>query len=64
MSEQSPRDENPCRPRHYKPDPCGPAAPPEGPARESLDTSHTRLLHHGGIVLPRLLVDRAAASSR
>ncbi|HXQ52305.1 MAG TPA: penicillin-binding protein 2 [Stellaceae bacterium] len=44
MSEQSPRDENPCRPRHYRPDPCGPAAPPEGPARQSLDTSHTRLL--------------------
>ena len=39
-----PRDENPCRPRHYKPDPCGPAAPAEGPARQSLDTSHTRLL--------------------
>lgn len=39
-----PRDENPCRPRHYKPDPCGPAAPAAGPARQSLDTSHTRLL--------------------
>jgi cell division protein FtsI (penicillin-binding protein 3) len=38
-----PRDENPCRPRHYKPDPCSPA-PLEGPARQSLDTSHTRLL--------------------
>jgi cell division protein FtsI (penicillin-binding protein 3) len=38
-----PRDENPCRPRHYKPDPCGPA-PLEGPARQSLDVSHTRLL--------------------
>jgi cell division protein FtsI (penicillin-binding protein 3) len=38
------REENPCRPRHFKPDPCGPAAPSEGPARQSLDTSHTRLL--------------------
>ncbi len=44
MSLQPPRDENPCRPRHFKPDPCGPAAPPEGPARQSLDQSHTRLL--------------------
>ncbi len=44
MPPPPPRDENPCRPRHYKPDPCGPAAPAEGPARQSLDTSHTRLL--------------------
>ena len=44
MSDLSPREENPCRPRHFKPDPCGPAAPPEGPARRTLDTSHTRLL--------------------
>jgi cell division protein FtsI (penicillin-binding protein 3) len=43
MSQAPDRDENPCRPRHYKPDPCGPA-PLEGPARQSLDTSHTRLL--------------------
>jgi cell division protein FtsI (penicillin-binding protein 3) len=38
------QDENPCRPRHFRPDPCGPAAPAEGPARQSLDQSHTRLL--------------------
>jgi cell division protein FtsI (penicillin-binding protein 3) len=44
MSDLSPREQNPCRPRHFKPDPCGPAAPAEGPARQSLDTSHTRLL--------------------
>src|ERR1700690_1215597 len=44
MTPTLPRDENPCRPRHYKPDPCGPAAPSEGPARQSLDQSHTRLL--------------------
>ncbi len=43
MNAVPPRDENPCRPRHFKPDPCGPA-PLEGPARQSLDTSHTRLL--------------------
>jgi cell division protein FtsI (penicillin-binding protein 3) len=39
-----PRPENPCRPRHFKLDPCGPSAPTEGPARQSLDISHTRLL--------------------
>jgi len=44
MNESAPRDENPCRPRHFRPDPCGPAAPSEGPARQSLDQSHTRLL--------------------
>ncbi|HUZ72275.1 MAG TPA: penicillin-binding protein 2 [Stellaceae bacterium] len=43
MNPVPPREENPCRPRHYKPDPCGPA-PLEGPARQSLDVSHTRLL--------------------
>ncbi|HUB98081.1 MAG TPA: penicillin-binding protein 2 [Stellaceae bacterium] len=49
MSDLSPRDENPCRPRHFKPDPCGPAAPPEGPARRTLDTSHARLLVTAGL---------------
>jgi cell division protein FtsI (penicillin-binding protein 3) len=44
MNEPLPREENPCRPRHFRPDPCGPAVPPEGPARQSLDQSHTRLL--------------------
>jgi cell division protein FtsI (penicillin-binding protein 3) len=44
MSDLAPRDENPCRPRHFRPDPCGPAAPVEGPERQSLDQSHTRLL--------------------
>ncbi|HZT52144.1 MAG TPA: penicillin-binding protein 2 [Stellaceae bacterium] len=43
MTQAPSRDENPCRPRHYKPDPCSPA-PLDGPVRESLDTSHTRLL--------------------
>ena len=43
MSDLPPREENPCRPRHFRPDPCAPA-PLEGPARQSLDTSHTRLL--------------------
>ena len=44
MNDTAPREENPCRPRHFRPDPCGPAAPPEGPARQSLEQSHTRLL--------------------
>ncbi|HEX7969593.1 MAG TPA: penicillin-binding protein 2 [Stellaceae bacterium] len=36
-------DDNPCRPRHFKPAPCAPAAL-EGPAQPSLETSHTRLI--------------------
>jgi cell division protein FtsI (penicillin-binding protein 3) len=39
-------DENPCRPRHYKPAPCG-ALPQEGPEKELLETSRTRLLLTG-----------------
>jgi cell division protein FtsI (penicillin-binding protein 3) len=39
-------DENPCRPRHYKPAPCG-ALPQEGPEKEVLETSRTRLLLTG-----------------
>jgi cell division protein FtsI (penicillin-binding protein 3) len=37
------RDDNPCRPRHFKPAACAPA-PLEGPAKQSLETSHTRLI--------------------
>ncbi len=37
------RDDNPCRPRHFKPAPCAPA-PLEGPAMQALETSHTRLI--------------------
>ncbi len=39
-------DENPCRPRHYKPAPCG-ALPKEGPEKELMETSRTRLLLTG-----------------
>ena len=35
--------ENPCRPRHFKPGSCTPQ-PLDGPAKESLEVSHTRLL--------------------
>src|SRR5579863_3955365 len=41
-----PRDDNPCRPRHFKPPPCGPM-PAEGPVRQSLETCRTRLLAVG-----------------
>jgi len=37
------RDDNPCRPRHFKPAACAPA-PLDGPAKQSLETSHTRLI--------------------
>jgi cell division protein FtsI (penicillin-binding protein 3) len=37
------RPENPCRPRHFKPGPCAPAAL-DGPAQQSLEVSHTRLV--------------------
>ena len=62
MTMPPPRDENPCRPRHFKPAPCAPA-PLDGPAKQSLDTSHTRLLITGGAVLPRLRRRSACASS-
>ena len=61
MNESAPRDENPCRPRHFQPDPCGPAAPSEGPARQSLDTSHTRLLITAALFCLAFAVIGAAA---
>ncbi|HXA71665.1 MAG TPA: hypothetical protein VNW24_14510, partial [Stellaceae bacterium] len=39
-------DENPCRPRHFKPAPCG-ALPMEGPQKELLETGRTRLVLTG-----------------
>jgi cell division protein FtsI (penicillin-binding protein 3) len=35
-------DDNPCRPRHFKPPPCAPIAP-DGPATELVDACRTRL---------------------
>src|SRR6266478_5560615 len=35
-------DDNPCRPRHFKPPPCAPVVP-EGPARQALETCRSRL---------------------
>jgi len=36
-------DDNPCRPRHFKPPPCAPVVP-DGPARQALDGCRARLL--------------------
>jgi cell division protein FtsI (penicillin-binding protein 3) len=35
-------DDNPCRPRHFKPPPCAPVVP-EGPARKALEACRRRL---------------------
>ncbi len=55
MKTTAPPDPNPCRPRHFKPGPCGPA-PQEGPAKQSLETSHTRLLITGALFCLAFLV--------
>ena len=39
-------DDNPCRPRHFKPPPCAPVVP-EGPARKALETCRARLIFTG-----------------
>ncbi len=49
------RDDNPCRPRHFKPAACGPA-PVEGPAKQTLETSHTRLIITGMLFCLAFLV--------
>jgi cell division protein FtsI (penicillin-binding protein 3) len=49
MKTTVPHDPNPCRPRHFKPETCGPAAQ-EGPARQLLETSHTRLIITGALL--------------
>lgn len=48
MKPVSTHDDNPCRPRHFKPAALSPA-PLEGPARQSLEVSHTRLLITGAL---------------
>lgn len=37
------RDDNPCRPRHFKPPNCAPASF-DGPGKEALDTGYTRII--------------------
>jgi len=52
---QLPLDDNPCRPRHFKPAPCAPAGS-EGPAQQSLEASHTRLIITGALLCLAFLV--------
>ncbi|HJT07498.1 MAG TPA: penicillin-binding protein 2 [Stellaceae bacterium] len=52
---QLPLDDNPCRPRHFKPAPCAPAGT-EGPAQQSLETSQTRLIITGALFCLAFLV--------
>ena len=42
MIATQPFNDNPCRPRHFKPPPCAPIVP-EGPARKALEACRTRL---------------------
>ena len=39
-------DDNPCRPRHFKPPPCAPVIP-EGPAKRALEACRARLFFTG-----------------
>jgi cell division protein FtsI (penicillin-binding protein 3) len=41
-------DDNPCRPRHFKPPPCV-AIVPDGPAKQALEACRTRLFVTGGL---------------
>jgi cell division protein FtsI (penicillin-binding protein 3) len=41
-------DDNPCRPRHFKPPPCA-AIVPDGPAKQALEACRTRLLVTGAL---------------
>jgi cell division protein FtsI (penicillin-binding protein 3) len=50
-----PREDNPCRPRHFKPGPCAPAAL-DSPAQQSLETSQTRLVITGALFALAFLV--------
>ncbi|MGH7001770.1 MAG: peptidoglycan D,D-transpeptidase FtsI family protein, partial [Stellaceae bacterium] len=55
MRPAQPRVDNPCRPRHFKPAPCSPA-PAEGPAKQSIEMSHTRLIITGALFCLAFLV--------
>jgi cell division protein FtsI (penicillin-binding protein 3) len=48
-------DDNPCRPRHFRPPPCIPLIP-EGPARTALDHCHTRLVATGVLFAAAFIV--------
>src|ERR1700738_2724767 len=47
-AQRSPYDDNPCKPRHFKPPPCAPAALDE-PAQQTLEVGRTRLLVTAGL---------------
>jgi cell division protein FtsI (penicillin-binding protein 3) len=49
MSTSPTRDPNPCKPRHFRPGPCGPE-PQEGPAKQWIETSRTRLIIAGALM--------------
>jgi cell division protein FtsI (penicillin-binding protein 3) len=54
MTETSKADDNPCRPRHFKPLLCAPA-PMSGPGRTALEICHTRLLVTGALFIVAFL---------
>ncbi len=47
--------DDPCRPRHFRPQASAPV-PPEGPAQNAIELSHTRLLITGALFLLAFLV--------
>ena len=47
--------DDPCRPRHYRPQASAPV-PPEGPAQDAIELSHTRLLITGALFLLAFVV--------
>lgn len=49
MTAVQPREPNPCRPRHFRPGPCGPE-PQDGPAKQWIETSRTRLIIAGALM--------------
>ncbi len=55
MTTAAPDDFNPCRPRHFKPGPCGPA-PQEEPVQQLLEMSQTRLIITGALLCLAFLV--------
>ena len=54
MTETGKPDDNPCRPRHFKPVLCAPA-PMAGPGRSALEICHTRLLVTGALFIVAFL---------
>jgi cell division protein FtsI (penicillin-binding protein 3) len=48
-------DDNPCKPRHFKPAPCAPVAHDE-PAQQTLEMGRTRLLVTAGLFMVAFLV--------